>query len=145
MNDFKFSIIIPTYNSELGLKETINSIISQTLNFKDNIEVVIVDRDSEDRTEEICRQYQQDYPDNVKFIQLDSTSLEKSKDEGIKHSSGKFISFLEPHDHYSKNTLLDISSFINKNDDVNLIIIPIIYFKNGRKVHYLNKKLKKTR
>jgi glycosyltransferase involved in cell wall biosynthesis len=77
MNDFKFSIIIPTYNSELGLKETINSIISQTLNFKDNIEIVIVDRDSEDRTEEICRQYQQDYPDNVKFIQLDSTSLEK--------------------------------------------------------------------
>lgn len=144
MNDFKFSIIIPTYNSELGLKETINSIIGQTLNFKDNIEIVIVDRDSEDRTEEICRQYQQDYPDNVKFIQLNVKNLEKSKNEGIKHSSGKFISFLEPHDHYSKNTLLDISSFINKNDDVNLIIIPIIYFKNGRKVHYLNKKLKKT-
>lgn len=144
MNDFKFSIIIPTHNSELGLNETFNSIIDQTLNFKDNIEIVIVDRDSEDKTEEICGQYQQDYPDNIKFIQLDDVNLEKSKNEGIKHSSGKFISFLEPHDYYSKNTLLDISSFINKNDDVDLITIPIIYFKNGRKVHYLNKKIKKT-
>ncbi len=144
MNDFEFSIIIPTHNSELGLKETINSIIGQTLNFKDNVEVVIVDRDSEDRTEEICQQYQQDYPDNIKFIQLDSANLEKSKNKGIKHSSGKFISFLEPHDYYSKNTLSDISTFINKYADVDLIILPIIYFKNGRKVHYLNKKIKKT-
>ena len=57
MNEFEFSVIIPTHNSELGIKESVDSLINQTLNFNKNIEIIFCDSNSEDNTKEICEKY----------------------------------------------------------------------------------------
>ena len=48
------SVVIPTYNSEKTLEKCLKSIMDQT--FK-NIEIIVVDRFSEDRTVEIAKRY----------------------------------------------------------------------------------------
>ena len=47
---FKFSIIISLFESQSYLEETIESIVNQTLNFKENIQIIFVDNESQDRS-----------------------------------------------------------------------------------------------
>ena len=42
MDKFKFSVVIAAYNSDLWISKTINSLIDQTLDFKKNIQIIIV-------------------------------------------------------------------------------------------------------
>ena len=57
LNEFKFSIILPTHNSASGIEKTLESLINQTLDFKENIEAIIIDNNSIDNTEKICKKY----------------------------------------------------------------------------------------
>ena len=51
---YVFSVIIPIYNVEDYLRDTIDSVINQTLDFEDNIEVILVNDGSPDNSESIC-------------------------------------------------------------------------------------------
>lgn len=144
MNEFEFTIIVQTHNSELGIKKTIDSLINQTLSFKKNIEIIILDYNSTDKTSEICAEYTEKYPDNIKYFQHAPSNFHDAKNIGIENAGGKYISFLEIHDYYSKDTLKNILKFIGNNKDIDLISIPIVYFKNNKKWRYLNYKIKKS-
>ena len=50
---YKISVIVPVYNVEKYLEETIESVIAQTLGFK-NIQLILVNDGSPDNSEEIC-------------------------------------------------------------------------------------------
>ena len=65
MDNFEFSIIIPTHNSELGINKSIESIINQTLDFERNTEIIIIDNNSEDDTKKITEKYISKYPENT--------------------------------------------------------------------------------
>lgn len=144
MSEFEFSVLISTHNSELGIAQTIDSVIHQTLDFSKHVEVIIIDNNSEDNTEHICQEYVEKYPNNIKFLKQDTADIPQSKNLGIKNATGKYVTFLETHDYYSKNTLKELLNFINKNQEIDLIALPIFYFKNDHKERYLNYKIKKT-
>ena len=55
---FKFSVIIPVYNVENYLEETIQSVIHQTIGFKKNIQIILVNDGSPDDSGKICEKYQ---------------------------------------------------------------------------------------
>ncbi len=141
MTEFEFSVIIPTHNSALGIEKTINSLINQTLDFKKNIEIIVIDSNSIDNTEEICSEYAEKFPKNIKFIQNDS---QIAKNAGIRNASGRYINFLESNDYISQNTLNSILNFIKNNPEADLIATPMYYYKNGRKEKYLNCPIKNT-
>ncbi|WP_407421307.1 glycosyltransferase family 2 protein, partial [Methanobrevibacter sp.] len=141
MSEFKFSIIIPTHNSAEGIEKTLNSLINQTLDFENNIEAIIVDDKSIDNTKKICEEYTSKYPNNVLFFENDN---EIAKNIGLEKANGKYIGFLENNDYLSKNSLNDILKFFENSPDINLIGIPIYYYKNGRKERYLDYKVEKT-
>ena len=141
LNEFKFSIILPTHNSALGIEKTFESLINQTLNFEKNIEIIVIDRNSIDNTEKICKEYQAKYPKNIKIFQ--NTDSE-AKNIGLENISGEYVGFLENNDYLSKNTLEHILKCFKKNPTTELITIPIYYYKNNRKERYLDYKVKDT-
>ena len=61
----KISIVIPTFNSEKFLKNTLDSILSQTY---ENYEVIICDNYSKDKTKNIVNYYKK-ICNNIKFFQ----------------------------------------------------------------------------
>ena len=65
MKQFKFSVIIAAYNSDLWISKSIDSIINQTLNFKNNIQIILVNDGSTDNTGKICQEYKAKYPENI--------------------------------------------------------------------------------
>ena len=54
---YKFSVIIPIYNLEKYLEEAIKSILKQSIGFKENIQLILVNDGSTDNSETICLKY----------------------------------------------------------------------------------------
>lgn len=136
-----FSIIISAYDCEKEIDETLNSLISQDLDFKKNIEVIIVDNASCDNTGTICQEYLSKYPNNFKYIRNEEEAcLAASKNIGLEYATGQYVNFLDSGDTLSKNTLKDVLTFFNNNDDADLVSIPIYFSQN----HNGNHKFEKT-
>lgn len=70
MQDYKyrFSVVIPIYNVEKYLEETIESVISQDIGFKENIQLILVNDGSPDSSEDICLRYRELYPENIVYV-----------------------------------------------------------------------------
>lgn len=92
---YKVSIIVPVYNVEQYLEECIESILNQTL---EDIEIILVNDGSTDRSLEICERYQE--KDNrIKLINKSNGGLSSARNEGIKVASGQYIGFVDSDDY----------------------------------------------
>ena len=98
IND-KISIIIPTYNREKYILNSIQSISNQTYF---NIEIIIIDDCSTDNTAQIIKKIKDN---RIKYIKLKNRhGAPYARNLGIKLANGKFISFQDSDDiyHYDK-------------------------------------------
>lgn len=143
---FLFSVIIPVYNVEDYIDEAIESILNQTIGFKNNIQLVLVDDGSTDRSPEICKKYQNQYPHNIKFIQQKNQGPAVARDTGAKAAEGKYLSLPDSDDKLSHNALKEVYDFFEVHyDEIDVVTIPWEYFeaRTGRD-HPLNGKFYKS-
>lgn len=90
----KISIVVPVYNVEYYLEACIRSIISQTYK---NIEIILVDDGSKDRSGDICDLYaQKDL--RIKVIHQINAGVSTARNEGIKIALGEYICFVDSDD-----------------------------------------------
>lgn len=90
----KISVIIPVYNAEKWIKETLNSLVSQTYK---SLEIICVDDGSKDQSCEIIREYQKEF-DNIVLINQKNSGVCAARNRGIEESSGEYIAFLDADD-----------------------------------------------
>jgi glycosyltransferase involved in cell wall biosynthesis len=90
------SIIIPCWNRQDYIEDAIDSALRQTYS---NVEIVVVDDGSTDRTVEVVRQYGAD----VKLVQQPNRGVSSARNTGIRNSSGQYIIFLDSDDWLSDN------------------------------------------
>ncbi len=95
-----FSIIIPTFNSAKTLKETLDSIISQTF---EDYEIIITDGISKDNTLEIVRGYESN---KIKIFSEKDKGVYDAMNKGIEKASGKYLFFLGSDDALYDETIL---------------------------------------
>ena len=103
MNLNKVSIVIPVYNSEIFLKESMDSILNQSYK---NIEVIVVNDGSTDNSQQIL----EEYSNKITVINQKNSGLASALITGIKHSSGKWFKWFSPDDimfHYTIETLVN--------------------------------------
>lgn len=112
----KISVIVPIYNGEKFLKECVESIINQTF---DNIEVILVDNKSTDRTGEICDIFAS--KDNrVKVIHRTVHGwISDGRNDGLQIAKGEWVTFVDADDwlnpdHYERI----IEKIANSNIDI---------------------------
>ena len=125
MNDFKFSIIIAVYNVEKYIKETIESVIGQTMDFEKNVEIILVDDGSTDNSAVICKEYVKKYPENIKYIYKQNGGASSARNAGIKIARGKYYSFLDSDDLLHEAALEKVYEFFKKHDEVDMVTLPI--------------------
>lgn len=94
MKNIDVSIIVPCYNQDKYLSETLNSVLSQTYT---NWECIIVDDGSPDNTKEIAEKYCQK-DSRFKYVYKQNGGLASARNFGIKHSQGKYILPLDSDD-----------------------------------------------
>lgn len=98
------SIIIPTYNREWIIEDTLLSVISQTYT---NWECIIVDDKSTDNTKEIVEKHSKK-DDRFQFItksDSDKKGASISRNIGLKYAKGQYIQFLDSDDLLANNKL----------------------------------------
>ena len=120
----KLSIIIPVYNTELYLKECLDSVINQT--FKD-IEIIIVNDCSPDNSEAIILEYMSKDP-RIKYIKHEKNlGLGGARNTGITNAAGKWIAFVDSDDYIDLNTYKTMLSLMDKHR-ANLGVFSVINF-----------------
>lgn len=140
---FLISVVIPVYNVEGYLKETIESIIKQTIGFKDNIEIILVNDGSTDNSEEICLYYKEMYPDNVKYKKQKNQGVSAARNNGFKLATGKYVNFMDSDDKWEKNAFeLGIKMF-EKYPEIPFVSYRVKFFDSKKGYHILDDKFKK--
>lgn len=94
------SIITSCFNSETLIEETIKSVLEQTY---PNIEYVVIDADSTDKTVDIIKKYDEHI---AKWISESDNGVYDGMNKGIMHSTGEILYFLNSGDQlYSNNAI----------------------------------------
>ena len=141
MGNKNFSVVIACYNCENYLDETIESLLNQSISFKDNIEVILVDDGSTDNTKEICQKYIDSYPKNITYIHQENQGQGPARNLGLKYATGKYINFLDSDDKFSENTFKNVFEFFNSHyDEIDIVTTPLYFFDAQTGEHPLNYK-----
>jgi glycosyltransferase involved in cell wall biosynthesis len=111
-----FSVIIPLYNSEEYIGNTIHSVLNQTY---DSWELIVVDDCSTDNSNAIVREIMNN-DSRIKLIVSEENfgGPAKPRNIGIKASRGKYIAFLDSDDVWYENKLEVCLNHLNDNVDV---------------------------
>lgn len=90
----KISVVIPAYNAQQYLRETLDCLTVQTLR---DIEVLVVDDGSADDTPEILRTYSEKHP-MIRAIRQENAGVAAARNRGIQEAAGTYLYFLDSDD-----------------------------------------------
>ncbi|BAT54333.1 putative glycosyl transferase [Nostoc sp. NIES-3756] len=93
------SIIIPAYNAEQTILETINSVLEQTFS---DFEIIIVNDGSTDKTLEVVQSIEDE---RLKVFCYENSGVSGARNRGISHAIGDYISFLDADDLWTPDKL----------------------------------------
>lgn len=89
------SIILPVYNAEKHLRETIESVMNQTYS---KFEIIAVNDGSQDSSLEILKQFSDE---RIRIVDKENTGVSDSRNIAIDLSNGEFVCFLDADDYFS--------------------------------------------
>lgn len=133
---YKISVVVPIYNVEEYLEETIKSVINQTIGFKKNIQLIFVNDGSPDNSEAICLKYKEKYPDNVIYIKQKNQWLSAARNNGFKHALGKYVNFLDSDDKLEKACYEKAYKMLEKHEEIDFVAFRIKYFDDKKGYHF---------
>ena len=108
LTDLKVDIVLPNYNSEAYLEETIQSVINQT--FK-NWKLIIIDANSNFATQKILEKYNK-YK-NIKIIKLKKNKKAGfSRNLALRNSKSEYIAFIDSDDIWEEDKLSQQLNFM---------------------------------
>ena len=94
----KVSVIIPVHNMYDYMDKCLDSVRQQTL---EDIEIILVENASTDRSQEKCQEYAQKDP-RIKFIHLDVGDLAHARNQGLMLATAEYVAFLDSDDYVAQ-------------------------------------------
>ena len=137
---FKFSIVMALYNVEPFVDIAIRSVLQQSIGFKRNVQLILVNDGSTDNTGEICKRYQQLYPKNIYLIEKPNGGVSSARNMGLSYVRGEYINFMDGDDRLSRNALKIVYKTLKQWDNIEIATIPVYFFDGARGAHRLNNK-----
>ena len=105
------SVIVSLYNYEKYIKYCVQSILNQDYS---NIEIIVIDDSSTDRSYEIAKKYRSDKVRVIRF--KDNRGYSAAKNEGIRRSEGEYIVMLDADDMLTKKSISKRMKIMLKHD-----------------------------
>jgi len=112
----KISIVLPTYNGEKYIRESINSCLNQTY---DNLELIIVDDASSSETLRIINSYSDK---RIKYLRNETNlGLSEALNRGFALASGVYLTWIADDDFYSLEALAVMVAELKKNKKIDFV------------------------
>lgn len=89
------SVIIPVYNCEKYIDRTLHSVFTQTYK---NIEIILVNDQSKDKSADIIKKYQKVHPEIIYFLQPQNMGAGYARNKALELARGQYIAFLDSDD-----------------------------------------------
>lgn len=89
------SVIIPMYNSEKYIRETILSVLNQTYK---NIEIIVIDDGSSDNSAGIVKTMADKFENVIKYYYENNAGVSRARNKGIENANGKYVAFMDSDD-----------------------------------------------
>jgi|GEM_PF-1781078 len=123
---YRVSCIVPVYNGAQFLREAIESIRAQSLDFFSSTQIVLVNDGSDDDTDEICREYAQKFPYNVTYLSREHAGVSAARNAGLKVVMGKYVTFLDADDALEPKLLESGIKHLDKKENAaDIVAFPI--------------------
>lgn len=103
------SIIVPAFNAESTIERCVDSLLGQTYK---NIEVIVVNDGSKDKTLDIVRKYSDK---RLKILTQENQGLSATRNRALESANGEFVAFCDSDDFYEKDYLEKMMFLFNKN------------------------------
>ena len=110
-DQLKVSIITPCYNSEKTIRQTIESVLNQTYK---NIEYIIIDGGSTDKTVAIIKEYMPLFRGRLKYVSEKDNGIYDAMNKGIRMSRGKLIGIINSDDYYETIAVEKVVEYYNE-------------------------------
>ncbi len=111
MNE-KISIIIPVYNVERYIEECLDSVINQTYK---NLEILIINDGSTDRSLEICRKYKKK-DKRIRLINQKNMGVAYCRNLGLKKVTSAYVMFVDSDDYIEENMVATLYKLLKSNN-----------------------------
>lgn len=100
----RLSVIVPVFNAEKWIRETLDSLVTQTYK---NMEVICVDDGSGDSSCAIIEEYQRQYS-TIKLVSQKNSGVCAARNTGIAKATGEYIAFMDSDDYVERNMYQDM-------------------------------------
>lgn len=123
---YKFSIIVPIYNTEKYLVECINSVVNQTYK---NIEIILVNDGSPGNADEICKEYAKK-DERIQYFAKNNEGVAVARNFGISKANGDYVFCIDSDDTIATNFIKTVAETANKTK-AEIVIIGKYYCKKS--------------
>ncbi|MEH1933144.1 MAG: glycosyltransferase [Nostoc sp.] len=127
------SICIPTYNGERFIAEAINSALCQTY---PNIEIILSDDNSTDRTVEIAKLFNKKLSFDFSILEHSQYGLAQNWNFCISQAKGKYIKFLFQDDLLEPTAIEEMVNLAEQDEEIGLVFSPRTIFSNSGDTNY---------
>ena len=110
---------MPIYNVEEYLDRSIGSLLNQTLK---DIEIILIDDGSTDKSLEIVKHYAESNSDRIKYISVENGGAAKARNLGLSIAEGEYIGFVDSDD-FVDATMFEKMYNLAKSDDAEIVMI----------------------
>ncbi len=110
----KYSVIIPVYNSEKTIARCLNSLTAQN---REDVQIIVVNDGSRDRSEEIILRLAAENP-SIEYIYQDNAGVSQARNTGLAHAKGTYITFVDSDDYVTE----DYFSALDQAGDCDLLV-----------------------
>lgn len=107
----KISIIIPAYNAEKHIERCLDSVLAQKY---DDLEIIVINDGSTDKTEEKISKYKE----HIIYIKKENAGLSDTRNVGIAKATGTYLMFIDSDDYIEKNLLESLKPYIEQDIDI---------------------------
>lgn len=125
----QFSIIVAFNNDRLHLDYTVQSVLNQTMDFKENVQLILIDCASDDESYEIALGFEKQFPDNILVLSNETSSIADGRNMGFEYSNSEYVNFLDSRDYLDENALSEIHNAIQETGE-GIICLPVAVFTN---------------
>ncbi len=124
-----FSVVIPLYNKEKQIKQTLESVLNQTFG---DFEIVIVNDGSKDGSVQVVQSINDP---RIRLINQENGGVSAARNRGIKESNNEWIAFLDADDLWEENKLEEVNKIIQNMVETNYWICSGYQSLKGEKKH----------
>lgn len=134
------SVVIPVYNVEAYIEQALSSVLAQTYQ---NLEVIIVDDQSPDKSIELIKQNFND--SRIRIIEQKNRGLAGARNTGIRNANGEYVAFLDSDDFWAKDKIKKHISIMHEQLNIGLSFCSSMFVdSNGHSLERLQAPKKKS-